>query len=162
MKCNVMTQAASQQPSVPSKSNRLAPRYHLTLNQVKQAYKSYRKGRGFHASTKVLWKNRHRLVFGNRNQYKFGRYESYRIREKEYLMISKVKILYLLSFSYEWFKLIWLYFLTIGHSLPSITKWIFWGIHDVEEAVTIFASVVDILHHFIEVQHFGFLAIADE
>ena len=47
MKCNVMTQAASQQPSVPSKTNRLAPRYHLTLNQVKQAYKTYRKGRGF-------------------------------------------------------------------------------------------------------------------
>ena len=69
---------------MPSITNRVAPRYHLTLNQVMEAYKTYRKGRGFQASKKVLWKNRHRLVFGSRNFYKFGRYESYRMREKEY------------------------------------------------------------------------------
>ena len=71
-KCNVMGQAASQQPSKPSTTNRLAPRYHLTLNQVMEAYKTYRKGRGFQASKKVLRKNRHSLVFGCRNLYKYG------------------------------------------------------------------------------------------
>ena len=33
---------------------------------------------------KVLWKNRHRLVFGSKNQYKLGRYENYQRREKEH------------------------------------------------------------------------------
>ena len=82
--CTVMGQAASKQPSKPCMTNRLAPKYHLSLNQVMEAYKTYRKGRGFQASKKVLWKNRHRLVFGSRNLYKYGRYESYRMREKEY------------------------------------------------------------------------------
>ena len=83
-KCNVMAQAASQQPSVPSITDGLAPKYHLSYKQVLQAYKKLRKGRGFRASRKVLWKNRHTLVFGSKNLYKFGRFESYRMREKEY------------------------------------------------------------------------------
>ena len=52
--CKVMAQAASQQPSVPSTTDGLAPKYHLSFKQVLQAYKTLRKGRGFHASNKVF------------------------------------------------------------------------------------------------------------
>ena len=83
-KCTVMAQAASQQPSVPSINDGHAPKYHLSYNRVLQAYKTLRKGRGFHASKKVLWRNRHNLVFGSKNLNKLRRFESYRMREKEY------------------------------------------------------------------------------
>ena len=83
-KCTVMAQAASQQPSVPSINDGHAPKYHLSYNRVLQAYKTLRKGRGFHASKKVLWRNRHTLVFGSKNLNKLRRFESYRMREKEY------------------------------------------------------------------------------
>ena len=83
-KCNVMAQEASQQPSVPPITDGHALKYHLTYEQALQAYKLLRKGRDFQASKKVIWKNRHSLVFGSKNLFKFGRYGSYGMREKEY------------------------------------------------------------------------------
>ena len=83
-KCKVMAKATSQQPSVPSITDGLAPKYHLSMNQVVQAYKSLRKRHGFQASKKVLWRNRHTLVFGSKNLNKLRIFESYRMREKEY------------------------------------------------------------------------------
>ena len=79
-----MAEAVSQQPSIPPRKDAPSQMYHLTFKQVLQAYKTLRKGSGFHTSKKVLWKNRHRLVFGSKNQYKFGRYENYQRREKEH------------------------------------------------------------------------------
>ena len=79
-----MAQAASLQSWVPSINDGHAPKYHLSYNRVLQAYKTLRKGRGFHASKKVLWRNRHNLVFGSKNLNKLRRFESYRMREKEY------------------------------------------------------------------------------
>ena len=83
-KCKVMAQATSQQPSVPSITDGLAPNYHFSFKQVVEAYKTLRKGRAFHASKKVLWRDRHTLVFGSKNLNKLRRFESYRMREKEY------------------------------------------------------------------------------
>ena len=83
-RCNVIAQAVRQQPSVPAITEAPAPSYHLTSKQVLQAYKSLRKGSGFYPSKKVLWKNRHSLVFRSKNQFWFGIYDNYRHREKEY------------------------------------------------------------------------------
>ena len=70
-----MAQAASHQSSVPSITDGLAPKYHLSSKKVLQAYKTLRKGCAFHASKRVLWRNRHTLVFGSKNLHKFGRFE---------------------------------------------------------------------------------------
>ena len=46
------------------------PRYNITFDEVKKAYGRMRKGKGFFASKKVLWRNRHALVLGSSNFYK--------------------------------------------------------------------------------------------
>ena len=46
------------------------PRYHISLNEVKKTYSRMRKGKGFYASHKVLWRNRHALCLGSSNFYR--------------------------------------------------------------------------------------------
>ena len=46
------------------------PRYHISFAEVNKAYGRMRKGKGFFASRKVLWRNRHALVLGSSNFYK--------------------------------------------------------------------------------------------
>ena len=46
------------------------PRYNISFAEVKKAYGRIRKGRGFFASKKVLFRNRHALVLGSSNFYK--------------------------------------------------------------------------------------------
>ena len=46
------------------------PRYNISFAEVNKAYGRMRKGRGFFASKKVLWRNRHALVLGSSNFYR--------------------------------------------------------------------------------------------
>ena len=46
------------------------PRYNISFNEVKKAYGRMRKGKGFFASKRVLWRNRHALVLGSSNFYR--------------------------------------------------------------------------------------------
>ena len=46
------------------------PRYNITFAEVNKAYGRMRKGKGFFASKKVLWRNRHALVLGSPNFYR--------------------------------------------------------------------------------------------
>ena len=46
------------------------PRYNISLEEVKKSYCRMRKGKGFFASNKVLWRNRHALVLGCSNFYR--------------------------------------------------------------------------------------------
>ena len=46
------------------------PRYNISLKEVKKTYSRMRKGKGFFASNKVLWRNRHALVLGCSNFYR--------------------------------------------------------------------------------------------
>ena len=41
------------------------PRYNITFDEVNKTYGRMRKGKGFFASKKVLWRNRHALVVGS-------------------------------------------------------------------------------------------------
>ena len=76
---------ATEQKSVPVKNTHSAPKYHLTIKRVLEAYKKMRKGRCFYPSKRVLWKNRHRLILGSRHSTEMNDYMEYRSdREKEY------------------------------------------------------------------------------
>ena len=46
------------------------PRYNISFAEVNKAYGRMRKGKGFFASKKVLWRNRHALVLGSSNFYR--------------------------------------------------------------------------------------------
>ena len=67
------------------------PRYNITFDEVNKAYGRMRKGRGFFASRKVLWRNRHALVLGSSNFYKKVRdddYSYYHEDNKEYDVVE--------------------------------------------------------------------------
>ena len=69
----------------------------------------------------------------------------------------------LIKFTFEYyFRKFSSYMVIVSNNSSFIAKGIFWGIYDVKEAITIFASVVNILHHFVEVKHFGLFPVADE
>ena len=56
----------------PKPEAHLGPKYHLSLKEVKTAYSRMRKSNRFYASKKVLWKERHNIVYGCSNFYKKG------------------------------------------------------------------------------------------
>ena len=63
------------------------PKYHVSMTRVQEAYRSMRKGRRFHASNRILWRNRHRLIEGLRNVNMMKAYwekDFFEIKEKEY------------------------------------------------------------------------------
>ena len=71
----------------PELKNLPAPSYHVSYNKALEVYKTMRKGQTFHASKRVIWRNRHRLVLGCRYNNKETFYEGYHsspIHEKEY------------------------------------------------------------------------------
>ena len=50
-----------KQTSLPQVNRKPPPSYHISYNQALDFYKRIRKGKKFHASRKVIWRNRHRL-----------------------------------------------------------------------------------------------------
>ena len=85
----VMGREVSQQISKQEVKNISAPEYHINYKKVLEAYGKMRKGRVFHASRRVLWRNRHRLVLGRRDLHQQNFYENsncYYKREKEYFV----------------------------------------------------------------------------
>ena len=86
-KCRVLGKKDRKHSPQPAVKEDDYPKYHVTFNRVLEAYRSLRKGRGFHASKRVIWRNRHRLIGANKDLCKVYGYrdENYwRIREKEY------------------------------------------------------------------------------
>ena len=61
-KFRVNEEGGTQQQSVPQRNKDGPPKYHVTFKRVLAAYRSLRKGRGFHASKRVIWRNRHLLI----------------------------------------------------------------------------------------------------
>ena len=62
--------------------------YHISFENALQSYKSMRKGLAFCPSKRVIWRNRHRLVFGARYKNKnrsCQEYQFYSMQEKEYV-----------------------------------------------------------------------------
>ena len=79
-KIRLSQQGGKKQLSPPLVREDFSPKYHLSFDRVLQAYKSIRKGRCFHASKRVIWRNRYNLIRGNRDCYKIFE----RNQEKEY------------------------------------------------------------------------------
>ena len=76
-----------RQKIVPKVENYQVPKYHLTYEKVLNVYKAMRKGRTYHASRRVLWRNRHHLVFGSQNSYRRNSRNAFLFgnsKEKEY------------------------------------------------------------------------------
>ena len=73
--------------SVPLFNQQCGPKYHMSLKKVQEAYKSMRRGRRFHASNRILWRNRHRIIDGLRNVNRIKAYwekDFLKTKEKEY------------------------------------------------------------------------------
>ena len=75
-----------KQTSLPEVNRKPPPSYHISYNQALDFYKRIRKGKKFHASRKVIWRNRHRLfvtaTIKKNNRYYEG--DLYPLKEKEY------------------------------------------------------------------------------
>ena len=65
------------------------PQYNISLEEVSKKYNEMRKGKGFYASKKVLWRNRHALVLGSSNFFRKGRAdENLKVDNKEYDVVE--------------------------------------------------------------------------
>ena len=65
------------------------PQYNISLEEVSKKYNQMRKGKGFYASKKVLWRNRHALVLGSSNFYRKGKAdENLKVDNKEYDVVE--------------------------------------------------------------------------
>ena len=61
---SLMRQESRKQIHIPEKEHEGGPVYHISLRKVLHVYKAMQKGRTFHASKRIIWRNRHRLFLG--------------------------------------------------------------------------------------------------
>ena len=86
-RCQPKRQKLRKQTSVPEVKHKPPPSYHVPYTKALEAYKTLRKGKTFHASKKVIWRNRYHLLHNNRYQKEKLYYEGWDwhpYKEKEY------------------------------------------------------------------------------
>ena len=86
-RCQPKRPKLRKQTSVPEVKHKPPPSYHVSYTKALEAYKTLRKGKTFHASKKVIWRNRYHLLLNNRYKkeklYNEG-WDLHPYKEKEY------------------------------------------------------------------------------
>ena len=65
--CKALRPKLPKPTSTPELKDLPGPTYHISFKKALEHYKTTRKGHAFYPSKRVIWRNRHRLVFGARN-----------------------------------------------------------------------------------------------